>query len=468
MKPRVRFAPSPTGALHIGGARTALFNWLFARHHGGVFVLRVEDTDLERSTKEFEKSILDGMRWLGMDWDEGPYYQTQRMGLYREHAERLLREGKAYRCTCTPEELEAKRREAMSAGRKPKYDGTCRNGPKRPERPSVVRFRSPDSGTTTFHDICRGEVTWDNAEMDDLIIARSDGSPTYNFTVVVDDVTMRITHVIRGDDHINNTPRQVLLYEALGYPVPEFAHLPMIHGQDRKKLSKRHGATSVIEYERMGYLPEAMVNYLARLGWAHGDQEIFARDELIDKFDLSVVGSSPSVFDFEKPGWVNAQHLAKRSDAETAEMAIPFWKELGVEATDMEYAAAAIATVRVRGDTLKKLAEASAFYFRESIDIDPKAAEKWLAAAGIERLSKLRSLIEGMDEINEAALADAFGGMTKQMAIKMTELAQPVRVAMTGGTASPGIYEVLAVLGKKRVLSRLDAAMRKGTNDVHS
>lgn len=439
-----------------------MFNWLFARHHGGVFVLRVEDTDLERSTKEFENSILEGMKWLGMDWDEGPYYQTQRMDLYREHVQKLLDEGKAYRCTCSPEELEKKRSEAMADGRKPKYDGTCREGPKHPDRPAVVRFRCPDSGTTVFHDICRGTVTWDNAEMDDLIIARSDGSPTYNFTVVVDDVTMGITHVIRGDDHINNTPRQVQLYGALGYPVPEFAHLPMIHGQDKKKLSKRHGATSVIEYEKMGYLPDAMVNYLARLGWAHGDQEIFTREELVEKFDLSVVGSSPSVFDFEKLGWVNAQHLAKLSNEKIAELVAPFWAELGIESRDAGYAAAAIATVRVRGDTLKKLAEASAFYFRESVDIDPKAAGKWLSNECVERLKRIRLSIAEAPEMSEASLTKIFEDLAAELGLKMTDLAQPVRVAMTGGTASPGIYEVLSVLGRERVLARLDAAIAGG------
>ena len=462
MKPRVRFAPSPTGALHIGGARTALFNWLFARRHGGTFILRVEDTDLERSTKEFENSIIEGMRWLGMDWDEGPYYQTQRMALYKEHVEKLLAEGKAYPCTCSPEELEAKRAAAMASGGKPKYDGTCRERPAHPERQAVIRFRAPQEGKTSFHDICRGTITFDNAELDDLIIARSDGSPTYNFTVVVDDVTMGITHVIRGDDHINNTPRQVQLYGALGYPVPEFAHLPMIYGPDKKKLSKRHGATSVVEYEKMGYLPDAMVNYLARLGWAHGDQEIFTRAELVEKFDLTVVGSSPSVFDFEKLGWVNSQHLALKSDSEIAELALPFWKELCVVPEEMERAARAIATVRVRGDTLKKLAELSAFYFREEVEIEPKAAGKWLVGPSLERLKKLGEALASLPEFDEASLAAIFERMAAEEGIKMTEIAQPVRVAMTGSTASPGIYEVLSVLGKESALRRLHAAISKG------
>jgi glutamyl-tRNA synthetase len=459
MKPRVRFAPSPTGSLHIGGARTALFNWLFARHHGGTFILRIEDTDLERSTKEFEQSIIEGMNWLGMDWDEGPYYQTERMDLYKEHVKKLLAEGKAYRCTCTPEELEAKRAQAMAESRKPKYDGTCRNGTAHPDKPAAIRFKAPVEGITEFHDICRGKITFENKELDDLIIARSDGSPTYNFTVVVDDVTMNITHVIRGDDHINNTPRQVLLYQALGYPVPEFAHLPMIHGQDKKKLSKRHGATSVIEYEKMGYLPEAVVNYLARLGWSHGDQEIFSRDELIESFELAAVGSSPSVFDMEKLDWVNSQHMAKLSDEEIAARTEPFLKEMGLASGDRAWAARAIATERERGKTFRELAEISAFYFRDKIEIDPQAAAKWLGHESKELLKELGAKIAKLDPFDEKALAPVFDGMLKEKEIKLLALAQPVRVAMTGTTVSPGIYEVLSILGKKRVLERINHAL---------
>lgn len=459
MKPRVRFAPSPTGALHIGGARTALFNWLFARHAGGMFILRVEDTDLERSTKEFEQSIIDGMKWLGMDWDEGPYYQTERTDIYKQHVQKLLDEKKAYACTCTPEEVEAQRQKAAVEGKKPKYDGTCRNGPTHPERPAVIRFRAPQDGATAFHDICRGTITTDNAEMDDLVIARSDGSPTYNFTVVVDDVTMDITHVIRGDDHINNTPRQVLLYGALGFPIPEFAHLPMIYGPDKKKLSKRHGATSVIEYEKLGYLPDAMVNYLARLGWAHGDEEIFTRDELVEKFDLPAVGGSPSIFDIEKLGWVNSQHIAKISDDKLVECLRPFLKELGIEIKDRSYAARAFATLRPRGDTLKKIAELSPFFFRDEIEIDPKAASKWLDEKGITVLKNLRVRLSALENFSEDGISKVFGEAAAETNLKLTDIAQPARVAVTGGTASPGIYEVLAILGKERVLKRIDKVM---------
>ncbi|RMG90513.1 MAG: glutamate--tRNA ligase, partial [Candidatus Dadabacteria bacterium] len=294
---RTRFAPSPTGYLHVGGARTALFNFLYARHHGGTFVLRIEDTDRERSTEESTRAILDSMQWLGLEWDEGPYFQSQRTELYLEHVEKLLREGKAYRCDCPPEVVEAKRQKALAEGRKPKYDGTCRaRTDVDPSKPHVVRFKAPQGGTTTVPDLLRGEVTYDNEELDDLVILRTDGSPTYNFVVVVDDALMGITHVIRGDDHLNNTPRQIQLYHALGYPLPKFAHVPMILGPDKKRLSKRHGATSVEAYREAGFLPEALVNFLARLGWSHGDQEIFSLQELIELFDLDGVGRSASIF----------------------------------------------------------------------------------------------------------------------------------------------------------------------------
>ncbi|HQC51295.1 MAG TPA: glutamate--tRNA ligase [bacterium] len=459
MKPRVRFAPSPTGSLHIGGARTALFNWLFARHHEGTFILRIEDTDLERSTKEFEKSILDGMKWLGMDWDEGPFYQTERMDLYKTHVQKLLDEGKAYRCTCTPEELEAKRQQALAEGRKPKYDGKCRNGDADPNLPAAIRFKAPQDGVTEFHDICRGMIKFENVELDDLIIARSDGSPTYNFTVVVDDVTMKISHVIRGDDHINNTPRQVLLYKALGFEVPEFAHLPMIHGPDKKKLSKRHGAASVIEYKEMGYLPHALVNYLARLGWSHGDQEIFTIEELIRNFDLDSVGNSPSVFDMEKLGWVNREHMNKLSNNELADQVVPFLEGIGLKIDDRSYASAAIATERERGRTLKELADISAFYFRDEIVIDEKAGSKWLGEAGKSLLAEILIQLEKLDQFTIDSIKNVIDSIAAQKALKMLDVAQPIRVALTGTTVSPGIYEVLSILGKERVVKRIRAAI---------
>jgi glutamyl-tRNA synthetase len=456
MKPRVRFAPSPTGTLHIGGARTALFNWLFARHTGGEFILRIEDTDRERSTKEFEDSIIDGMHWLGMEWDEQIYYQSHRMDLYKEHVEKLLKDGMAYPCSCTPEELEEKRQKALSEGRKPKYDGICREKPAHPGRPTAIRFRTPQEGITEFHDICRGIIRVENSELDDLIIARSDGTPTYNFTVVVDDVTMKMTHIIRGDDHLNNTPRQVLLYKALNYPLPEFAHLPMIHGPDKKKLSKRHGATSVMEYRSMGYLPDAVVNYLARLGWSYRDQEIFSREELVKLFDLAVVGSSPSIFDMEKLNWVNSQHMGKRSDSEIAQLTVPFLKDVW---PDMVYVARALATERERAKTLKELAEVSAFYFRDAILPDEQAASKWLTAEGKKNLKFISDKLNSIDDWTEQAIGEIFKHAMEELSCKMLTLAQPVRVALTGTTVSPGIYEVLAILGKERSLKRINAAL---------
>lgn len=466
MTVRVRFAPSPTGTLHIGGARTALFNWLFARNKGGAFLLRIEDTDRERSTKEFEKSILDGMSWLGLDWDEEPVYQSERTDLYKEHVEKLLAEGKAYYCSCTAEELEEKRQKALAEGRKPKYDGTCRENPAHPGKPTAIRFKAPLEGQTTFHDICRGTITFENQELDDLIIARSDGTPTYNFTVVVDDVTMKMTHIIRGDDHINNTPKQVLLYQAMDYPIPEFAHLPMIYGPDKKKLSKRHGATSVIEYQEMGLLPEAVVNYLARLGWAYGDQEIFTRDDLVKKFDIDAVGSSPSVFDMEKLAWVNSQHLAKYTDRELVELVKPFIEKLGLHVNDMDYAAKVMQVERERGRTLKELAEISAFFFRDVIDIDPKSAEKWLNADGIERLRTIWEKLSALHHLDRESVSKIFETLVQETGLKMVKIAQPARVALTGTTASPGIFEVMTILGKDNVLKRLHAAIEKGPFNV--
>src|SRR5512137_2732890 len=330
---RLRFAPSPTGYLHIGGARTALFNWLLARKTGGTFILRIEDTDVARSTQESVDAILQGMEWLGLDWDEGPFYQSDNFPLYREYVQKLLDEGKAYRCRCTPEELEAKRELAMKEGRKPKYDGTCRSLNIGPDTPSAVRFRAPEDGATCFDDLIKGPISFSNEELDDLIIQRSDGTPTYNFTVVIDDASMTITHVIRGDDHINNTPRQILLYEALGYPVPKFAHVPMILGADKSRLSKRHGATSVIAYRDQGFLPEALVNYLVRLGWSHGDEEIFSREELVEKFTIEAVGKSAGVFNPDKLLWLNHHYIKEGDPARLAALLLPFLAERGVSAT---------------------------------------------------------------------------------------------------------------------------------------
>lgn len=457
---RTRFAPSPTGYLHIGGARTALFNWLFARHHGGKFILRIEDTDVARSREEYLAAILDGLRWLGLAWDEGPYFQSQRMHLYREHGERLLCEGKAYRCYCTPEELEERRQRALAQGGKPKYDGRCRERKDQPAGlPHAIRFKSRQAGVTIVDDLIKGRVTFDNEELDDLIILRSDDTPTYNFTVVVDDVLMGITHVIRGDDHLNNTPRQILLYEALGYPVPTFAHLPLILGQDRTRLSKRHGATSVTAYQEMGYLPHALVNYLARLGWSHGDQEIFSQRELIEKFSLENVGKSAGVFNPDKLLWLDAHYIKEGDPTEVAQMFIPFLRHRGVEAELDDRLIKVVRTLQPRAKTLVEMAEAAEFYFKEDIAYDEKGSRKFLRP---ELASFLISLIEELaarEGFTEAELEAFFHHLTAQKGLKLTQAAQGVRLAITGRTVSPGLFEVMEILGREQVVKRLERAL---------
>ena len=376
---RLRFAPSPTGFLHIGGARTALFNWLLARKEKGKFILRIEDTDVARSTKESVDAILEGMTWLGLDWDEGPFYQSDNFPLYREYVEKLLAAGKAYKCYCTPEELDRKRELAISEGRKPKYDGTCRDLKEdRPGAPFVVRFRAPLEGTTAFDDLIKGRISFQNEELDDLIIQRTDGTPTYNFTVVIDDVSMGITTVIRGDDHVNNTPRQILLYEALGSPVPKFAHVPMILGADKSRLSKRHGATSVMAYRDMGFLPEAMVNYLVRLGWSHGDEEIFTLDELIDKFTIEAVGRSAGVFNPEKLLWLNAHYIKTGDPERLAGLLLPFLPERGVDVTGGPDLTAVVRTLQDRSRTMLEMADGTVFYYTSDFEYDEKSVAKFL------------------------------------------------------------------------------------------
>jgi glutamyl-tRNA synthetase len=461
MSVRTRFAPSPTGYLHIGGARTALFNYLYARNHGGAFVLRVEDTDRERSTAAATAAIVDSMRWLGLDWDEGPFFQSERGALYREHAERLLAGGHAYRCVCTPELLEQQRQAAQAAGRKPMYDRRCRAGVAvAADTPFTIRFKAPLDGQTVVDDALRGHVVFDNAEMDDLILVRSDGSPVYNFCVVVDDALMGITHNIRGDDHLANTPKQVLIYQALGYAPPRFAHVPLILGLDRARLSKRHGATSVLSYRDDGYLPDALNNYLARLGWSHGDQEIFSRAELIEKFSLEHVGSSAGVFDPEKLEWVNAQHLKRTPPAELARLLRPFiaargWRAPGDEA----WLAAMAATLQERAKTLVDLLDQAAFYFTDEVAIAPEAAAKHLAKASPPAMRDLRDGLAALPEWSAAGIQQAFESVLARHQLGLGKIAQPVRVALTGGTVSPGIFEVADVLGRERTLERLDRAL---------
>lgn len=461
MTVRVRFAPSPTGHLHIGGARTALYNWLFARQQRGVFILRIEDTDTERSTQEYTQSILEGMTWLGLTWDEGPHHQMERMPLYREHVDRLMAEGKAYRCFCTAEELEAKRAAALAAGRKPTYDRTCRDQqPATSNRqPFCIRFKAPMEGTTVVRDLIRGEIVVENKELDDLIIRRTDGTPTYNFTVVVDDVTMRITHVVRGDDHLNNTPRQMQLYAAFGYPTPQFAHLPMILGSDKKRLSKRHGATSVVAYRDAGYLPEALLNYLARLGWSHGDQEIFTIEEMVTHFRLEDVGKAPAIFDPEKLNWVNSEHLKKYADDQLVDLARPFLEKRGLSIGDRAYAARALHSERERGKTLDALAEIAAFYFREEVVFDEAAVKKWLTPEKKALLKELGERLGAVADFSESTLKPILEELQTAHSCKLVDVAQPIRVALTGTTTSPGIFEVMAILGKDRLIARFQRAI---------
>jgi glutamyl-tRNA synthetase len=464
-KVRTRFAPSPTGYLHIGGARTALFNYLFARHYGGVFLLRIEDTDRQRSTPEAIDAILEAMNWLRLDYDEGPFYQTKRYPRYKEKVQELLATGKAYPCTCTPEELTAKRQLAQKEQRKPAYDGSCRpmEGviPALPaDKPYTVRFRSPREGNTVVRDIIKGPVIFENQELDDLIIARSDGTPTYNFCVVVDDVDMRITHIIRGDDHLSNTPRQIQLYQALGESPPAFAHVPLILGTDRTRLSKRHGATSVMAYRDMGYFPEAVINYLVRLAWSYGDQEIFSRAELIEKFSLESVGKSAGIFNPEKFLWVNFQYLKLRPLSQLAEDIIPFIKAKGYAGPyDKQWLEKMIATLQERAKTLAELVDSAHFYLSDDIVIDEKAANKFLTAEVAAPLKHLISKLAALENYGEPCIEKSFSEVLKEDGLSMGKLAQPVRVALTGSTTSPGIHAVISVLGKERTLRRLSHAL---------
>jgi len=461
---RVRFAPSPTGYLHIGGARTALFNWLFARHNKGTFVLRIEDTDRERSTDEYIEAIIEGMKWLGLDWDEGPVRQTDRFDVYKKYVDKLLEEGKAYYCYCSPEELEANRKEAMKQGRSLKYSGKCRGLQEPvPGIDPVVRFRMPQQGSTYVDDMVKGHVVFENEQLDDLIIQRSDGTPTYNLTVVVDDVDMAITHVVRGDDHLNNTPRQVQLYEALGYETPKFAHLPMILGSDKARLSKRHGATSVMAYYEMGYLPQALVNYLVRLGWSYGDQEIFSMEELVQYFSFENVGKAAAVFNPEKLLWLNQQYIIQSPNETLAEQVIPFLeKEQVIQAgqqQDMKWLAKAVGTLRERSKTLVEMAQSLRYYIDEDIEYEEKAKNKFLKEESRELLVELKEGLESMSEFTEQDIENLFRSIAERKEVKLGKLAQPARVALTGGTQSPGIFEVLDVMGREKTIRRLERAI---------
>ncbi len=463
---RVRFGPSPTGFLHIGGVRTALFNWLFARHTGGTFVLRIEDTDKDRSTDEAIQIIMDGMKWTGLDWDEGPIRQTDRLDLYREKAMDLFKQGLAYWCVCTPEQLEARRKEAQARGESIKYDGRCRNRDiLEPTEPAALRFSAPQEGQTVVQDLIKGEILFENTVLDDLIILRSNGYATYNFSVVVDDGLMNISHVIRGDDHVNNTPRQVPLFEALGFPVPQFAHLPMILGADKSRLSKRHGATSVLAYKEMGYLPEALVNYLVRLGWSHGDQEIFSIKEMVEHFDFKHVQSSAAVFNPEKLKWVNAQYIRNKEPREVAEALTPFLQAAGYDDKAIARIPGGtenlIPPLRERSETLLDLVEGAAPYLVELMEMDEAAATKHLKVTVAPYLQEFADLVEATSDFSKETLEQLLKDLIERHELKMGKIAQPLRVALTGRTVSPGIYEVMGLLGKARTLERIRAGVER-------
>jgi glutamyl-tRNA synthetase len=453
-----RFPPSPTGTLHIGGARTALFNWLFARHNNGKFVLRIEDTDKVRSTQSNTEVIIESMKWLGLDWDEGPYFQSQRSQIYDEYIQELLSTGNAYYCHCSKEELDRKRAEALAKGLKPKYDGTCRNLGLGNTPGAVVRLKSPLTGITTFKDLVKGVISIDNSELDDLILKRSDGSLTYNMAVVVDDSSMGINYVIRGDDHINNTPRQILIYKALNRPIPEFAHLPMILGPDRKPLSKRHGATSVLAFKEMGILPEALLNSLARLGWSYGDKEKFSTQELIELFSLEHVGKASGIFNVEKLIDLNSKYIMEMDGNRLADSLTPFLEALGCSNLSREKVKGAAITLQKRSKTLLDMANDSLFYFKD-ITYDEKADEKFLTADLIDILEALLSDLQGAIDFSQAELEKIFLNFLEKHQIKLKKIAQPLRISLTGKTFSPGIFEIMEVLGKDMVVKRLSDAI---------
>ena len=457
-----RFAPSPTGMLHVGGIRTALFSWLYARREGGKFILRIEDTDRERSTDEAVRVILEGMAWLGLDADEGPFYQTQRFDRYREVIRGMLAAGTAYHCYCTKQELDAMREAQIARKEKPRYTGICRDRTEpRPGIDPVVRFRNPLDGAVVVDDLVHGTVTFQNAELDDLIILRSDGTPTYNFCVVVDDMDMGITHVIRGDDHLNNAPRQMNMLRALGATPPAYAHVPMILGPDGAKLSKRHGAVSVLQYQEEGYLPDALLNYLVRLGWSHGDQEVFTREEMIAAFDIHDVNKAASAFNPEKLLWLNQQHMIRAEPAALVPHLRAQLRRLGVDSDDQKLLEGVILAQRERAKTLKEMAHNSRFFFIDSVEIDPKAAAKHLSDDAVAVLAKVRAELATLADWSAAAIHRVLLDLATSLQSGLGKIAQPVRVAVTGTAVSPPIDATLELLGRKRTLARLDAALQR-------
>ena len=460
MTVRTRFAPSPTGVLHLGSVRTALFCWLYARHCGGKFVLRIEDTDRERSTPENVEAILDGMSWLGLDADEGPYYQTERFDRYAEVIDEWLDEGKAYHCYCTREELDELRAGQMERGEKTRYDGRCRDRTEpRAGVDPVVRFKNPLDGEVVVEDQVRGTVVFQNAELDDLIIARSDGTPTYNFTVIIDDFDMKITHVIRGDDHLNNTPRQMNMLAALGAEAPAYAHLPMILGPDGAKLSKRHGAVDIREYREQGYLPEAVLNYLVRLGWSRGDQEVFSIDEMIEHFDIADINQSASSFNPEKLLWISQQHIIAAPAEKLGDALVPYLHNAGLDPDQGPDTADVADGFRERAETLLQMAESARYCFEDFEEIDAKAAKKNLRPVILEPLKAVRKAFSELPEWTAESIAGTVNDVAGEFEINMGKLGQPIRVAVTGGPVSPPIDVTLKLVGRDRTLARLDNAI---------
>lgn len=455
-----RFAPSPTGYLHVGGARTALFSWLYAKKFGGTFILRIEDTDLERSSQDSVDAILDGMNWLGLDWDQGPFYQTQRFDLYKEVVAQLLADGKAYKCFCTVEEVDAMREAQMAAGEKPKYNGMWRDRTDHPtDKPYVIRFKNPQTGVVVIDDLIKGKIEVANAELDDLIIARSDGTPTYNLTVVVDDWKMGVTHVIRGDDHVNNTPRQMNILAALGAQIPKYAHVPMILGDDGKRLSKRHGAVGVMQYRDEGYLPEALLNYLVRLGWSHGDQEIFSRDELIELFDLSGCNRAPSAFNTEKLQWLN-QHYIRHSDPVLVAKHLQW--HVDAQQLNTSQGPSLIDLIAVQAErvkTLKEMVEISRYFYEDFAEFEENAAKKHLRAVAAEPLRAVQQQLAALTDWSAASIQQAIQTALDTLGLGMGKVGMPLRVAVTGGGNSPSLDQTLALIGQARCLARIDQAL---------
>jgi glutamyl-tRNA synthetase len=479
---RVRFAPSPTGSLHIGGARTALFNWFFARHHNGTFVLRIEDTDLERSTGESARGIVSALRWLGLDWDEGPdaggpygpYFQSQRLDLYSEAANKLLEQGLAYHCYCTREELTERRQEAMKAGKAPRYDGRCRSlsGEERSRleqegRRPALRFHIPPTGETVVQDVIRGSVAFDHDVLDDFIIVKSNGLPAYNFACVIDDASMKISHVLRAEEHLSNTPRQILIYHALGVSLPVFVHLPMILAPDRSKLSKRHGATSVQEFAEQGILPGALLNYLALLGWSpEGEDEILPLSELVRQFSLDRVGKTAAIYDTRKLTWMNGHYLNEDELNDIVEQAIPFLQQRGLVPQELspkqhEYVTRVVEIVRTRVKTLAEVAEASDYFFGDEFTYEEKGLRKHFAKPGADSLlASAGRRLQGLDVFDPQSLEDAYRDLSAELGVGAGEIIHPTRLALSGRTMGPGLFELMAVLGKTKTLQRLERAVQ--------